>query len=64
MSKSLKIFTGQIATNEKVNCFCCGGEIDLRRNAWLDPYVGELGKYVHEGCLSDKRKKECKSIKG
>lgn len=57
-------FTGQEIVEQEgynyyVMCECCksGFPINLRGNAWFDPYL-KGGKYVHKDCLSEKRKKE------
>jgi hypothetical protein len=57
------IFTGQeMNDNEEVTCASCKkGKVRLRHNAWFDPYIGKHGKYVHEECLSEKRKLEIKN---
>jgi hypothetical protein len=61
----MKIFTGQtVVDGDKVSCHKCKELIILTSSAWFDPYVGgKKGKYVHFGCLSDKRKQEIANTK-
>jgi hypothetical protein len=59
-------FTGQKITDETVICPVCGERVGLTHGfvngatglAYLDPYRGKNGKYVHFRCLSEKRLKE------
>lgn len=63
------LFTGQLYTaDERLVCPVCNDMdnlLHLRYNAWYDPYLmrenGEMGKYVHYGCLSERRAAEVKA---
>lgn len=44
-----------------VKCAKCHEEVNLRFQAYFDPYRGKVGKYVHRECLSQKRKDEIAS---
>jgi len=54
---------GQVIVRENefetvVRCAKCHEELNLRFQAYFDPYRGKVGKYVHFDCLSQKRKDE------
>lgn len=60
---STRCYTGQPESkDEHVLCAKCGvGTINLRSDAWLDPYLyyqDHPGAYVHYGCLGQKRRAE------
>jgi hypothetical protein len=60
-----KVFSTKLwnEIKEEVECPVCNKKIDLRSDAWLDPYLPPKGKYVCYEHLTAKRLEELKALK-